>query len=68
MAEVAGDAALFADPASPPSIAQAFLNWRGIRRTATAGQKNTHRRAKTLSQDRAARETAAVLAAASARV
>ena len=67
MAEVAGDAALLVDPESPPSIAEAFLK---LARDHGTGQRlaaNAHRRAKTFSWDRAARETADVLAAAASR-
>ena len=67
MAEVAGDAALFVDPESPGSIANAFLTLARDHGTRQRLGTNAHRRAKSFSWDRAARETAAVLAAASAR-
>ena len=67
MAEVAGDAALFVDPESPPSIADAFLKLARDHGTRQRLAANAHRRAKTFSWDRAARETADVLAAAARR-
>lgn len=68
MAEVAGDAALFVDPESPASIARAFLKLARDHGTRQRLGTNAHRRARSFSWDRAARETAAVLADASARV
>ena len=68
MAEVAGDAALFVDPARPASIADAFLRLARDHDTRQRLGAAAHRRTNSFSWDRAARETAAVLAAASARV
>ena len=65
MAEVAGDAALFVDPANPASVAQAFLKLARDQNTRQRLAANAHRRAKSFSWDRAARETVGVLAAAS---
>ncbi|MYD98321.1 MAG: glycosyltransferase family 4 protein [Gammaproteobacteria bacterium] len=66
MAEIAGDAALFVDPANAASIARAFLKLERDQDTRQRLAANAHRRAKSFSWDRAARETVEVLATASA--